>query len=113
MLAMSRDPIRQAYEERIADSLPQEIILFACDEGETAMDSVDGGKYSQHLLYAVQTALENLDSPFISVDYAHRKAASMMRREDRFLQQQQHPQILQTRCLPHQRLPLAINTYVW
>lgn len=113
ILSMSRDPIRQAYENQIQDCIPQEIILFACDEDEKAMETSEGGQYLQHLLYAVQLALEDSDSPFVSVDYAHRRAAALMRRANRFLPQCPHPQILQPRCLPHHRLPLAINPYFW
>jgi len=113
ILSMSRNPIRQAYENQIQNCRPQEVILFSCNEGEKAMDTNEGGQYLQHLLYAVQLTLEDSDSPFVSVDYAHRRAVSLMRRENRFLLQHQHPQILQSRCLPHQRLPLAINPNVW
>jgi len=111
MLSMSRDPIRQTYEDRIENSAPQEVILFACDEGEKAMGTDDGGEYSQHLLYATHMILAHSDSPFVSVSKAHYKAVSLMTRENPFTRQ--HPQILQTRCLPYQRLPLAVNPYYW
>ena len=106
MLSMSRDPVRQAYEEQIRDSIPQEIILYACDEGEKAEDSDDGGVYSQFLLHAAQMLPVDSHSPFVTVSEAHHKAVSMIQR-DPF--GNQHPQILQPRCLPHRRLPLAVN----
>ena len=105
MLSMSHDPIRQAYEERIRDSIPQEVILFACDEGERAFDSPDGGEYSQYLLAAAQMATRSR-SPFISVSDAHYKAVSMMRQDFSLMQ---HPQILQPHCATHRQLPFAVN----
>ena len=112
MLSMSRDPIRQAYEDRIMAASPQEIILFACEEGEPAgEDPEDGGAYSYYLLRAVRMVATNSHSPFVSVSRAHRKAASLMRRDPSVYQ---HPQILQS-CYTdqHQRLPLAINPNLW
>jgi len=110
MLSMSHDPIRQAYEERIEDAIPQEVILFACDEGENAIDTDEGGEYSRCLLNATME-LTNLISPFVNVSRAHHKAVSLLRREDPRMRQ--HPQILQPRCLQRQCLPWAINPHCW
>ena len=107
MLSLSRDPIRQAYEERIGDSLPQEVILYACDEGEPAFDSDEGGEYLRHLLNAAQMVSTPSCSPFVSVGQAHYKAVSMMREDDPTMIQ--HPQILQPRCAAERQLPLAVD----
>jgi len=106
--SMSRDPIRKAYEECIEKAMPQEVILFACNEGETSTDTVDENtrSYSQHLLDATQEALAGTRSPFISVNRAHSWAAALMR-ENPFVRQR--PQI-QCSCRPrHLRLPWAVN----
>ena len=107
-LSMSRDPIRKAYEKCIADAMPQEIILFACDGGEIAKDTIDENirSYSQHILDATPMALADTRSPFISVNRAHSRAAALMRKNP-FVQQR--PQI-QKSCSPyHLRLPWAVN----
>lgn len=106
-LSMSRDPIRQVYENRIQYSSPQEIILFACDESEKSTDTPSGGEYSQSLLRAIEMTLADAYSQFVSVSRAHYKAVSLMRQDNSI--RRQHPQILQSRCLPNRRLPLAIN----
>jgi len=90
--------------------MPQEVILFACDEGEKAFDSHDGDEYSRHLLYAAQTATRSA-SPFVSVSETHYKAVSMMRQDDPSMIQ--HPQILQPRCAVRRQLPLAVNPRYW
>jgi hypothetical protein len=103
---LSRDSIRQAYEERILDSIPQVVVLFACDEGESAKDSRMGGISAQYLLDAPETVLTKSSLPFITVGKAHRKAVSLMKRDTSV---DQNPQILQPLCGSHRRLPFAIN----
>ena len=107
MLSMSRNRIRQAYEDRIEASTPQEVILYACDTGEAAKDSLS---YSLFLLRATQLALVHSSSQFVSVNQAHNKAVSLMQATS---QTQQHPQIQQSRCSIHRRLPWAINPCLW
>ena len=110
MLSMSRDPIRQAYEDRIRDCPPQKIILFACDTDEKAKGSSDGGRYSSYLLQAAHMTLIDSHSPFASVNRVHRAVVSMMQEKPHILQ---HPQIYQSRCPINRRLPLAVNTKLW
>ena len=109
-LSISCDTIRQAYECRIEDSAPQEVILFACDEGEPANDTPAGATYAQYLLDATQNILTYSSSPFVDVSRAHQKAASLMRQDPAV---DQHPQILQSHCPPGRRLPLAVNPKFW
>ena len=108
MLSMRRDPVRKAYEDQIWYSAPQEVILFACDEGELAWGTCAGGYYLQHLLFVAKMALA--DYLFVSVSHAHRKAVSLMKTDPHL---RQHPQIRQTPCLPKRRLPLAVNSSYW
>ena len=110
MLSLSRNPIQKAYEERILDSIPQKIVLQACDEGEPAMDSRMGGIYAQYLLDATQIALDKSHSPFITVGSAHRRAVSLMRQDPDV---DQHPRIQQPLCGLYRRLPFAINPNFW
>ena len=107
MLSMSRDPIRKAYEEQIQDSIPQEIMLFACDEGEIAAETYEGGRYVQSLLDATQKILDDSKSPFVNVSSVHYRAASLMQRKPSLFRQR--PQIIQSPCPRSQRLPWAVN----
>lgn len=109
-LSMFRDPIRQAYEDRIQAACPQEIILFAADQGELTWGTRKGGEYSSYLLAATRTALIDSNSPFISVNHAHNEAVSLMQTH---FYTRQHPQIQQTRCPINRRLPWAVNPNLW
>ena len=107
-LSMSRDPVRQAYEERIEECAPQEIILFACAEGETAKDTVDENirSYSQHLLDATRMILDEARSPFVRVSQSHARARGLIWKNPLL---QQRPRIIQPNLPIHQRLPFAVN----
>jgi hypothetical protein len=110
--SMFRDPIRRAYEARIRVALPQEVFLFACDEGEAAKDTADGFySYSQYLLHAAQTAATDSNSPFVTVSEAHDLAVSMMREDDPSTIR--HPQIYSRVIPPRRELPLAVNVGWW
>ena len=112
-LSLSRDSIRQAYEELIQFAAPQEVILFSCNDSETSVDTREGGtcSYSQCLLNAIQIALTNPLLRFVSVGRAHYKAVSLIKQE--YLLYEQNPTMLQSPCSVHRRLPLAVNTRFW
>ena len=108
-LSMSRnDPVREAYEQRIAESTPQQIILFACDEGETTKDTVDEEiqSFSQYLLEATQMILDEARSPFVRVSQSHARARKLIRENPKL---KQRPRIIQPNLPIHQRLPFAVN----
>ena len=109
-LSLSHDSTRQAYEELIQFSAPQQIILFSCDDDESTWATQEGGFYSRYLLDAIEIALANPLLRFVSVGRAHYKAVSLMRQDDFLSEQQQHPTMLQSPCSVHRRLPLAVNT---
>ena len=109
MLSMPSDTIRQAYEERIEKSAPQEIVLFSCAEGETAKDTIGDGiySYSHYLLEATQMILDEARDPFVRVSQAHMRASHLIRENPKL---QQRPRIIELPKLPtDQRLPFAIN----
>ena len=108
-LSLSHDSTRQAYEELIQFSAPQQVILFSCDDDESTWATQEGGFYSRYLLDAIEIALANPRLRFVSVGRAHYKAVSLMRQDDFLSEQQQHPTMLQSPCSVHRRLPLAVN----
>ena len=111
-LSLSRDSVRQAYEELIKFAAPQEVILFSCNDNETSVDTREGWiySYSQCLLNAIQIALTNSRLRFVSVGRAHYKAVSLMKQA--YSPYEQNPTMLQSPCSVHRRLPLAVNVEV-
>ena len=107
VLSLSHNAIRQAYEEMIEFSAPQQVILLSCDDGEATWGTANGGFYSRYLLDAIEIALSDSRMRFVSVGRAHYKAVSLMRQE--CLQLGQNPTMLQSPCSIHHRLPLAVN----
>ncbi|MDR3109516.1 MAG: caspase family protein [Planctomycetaceae bacterium] len=100
------DIVREKYEERISQSVPQEVILWACNTQEAATDiSNEGGVYSQSLLRAARE-LAGGNEMFVSVSKAHEMATNYTQQRTRGLQ---NPQIYQPRCLTSQCLPFVVN----
>ena len=106
-LSLSHDSTRQAYEELIKFSAPQEVVLFFCEDEESMWATQEGGFYSRYLLDAIQIALANPLLLFVSVGRAHYKAVSLMRQECLYFEQ--NPTMFQSPCSVHRRLPLAVN----
>lgn len=61
---------RLYYETRIMQASPQQVTLYACSIGESALDTENGGLYSKNLL---QTAIE-LSDKYVLVGNAHQIA---------------------------------------
>jgi len=108
-ISLSRDPIRQAYEDKIRDSMPQEVMLFACDDGEFAWGTIVGSNFTHALFDATEMILDKSTSPFINISQVHRKAASLLRHGSYPGDTKQHPQIRQSRYATRPRLPWAVN----
>ena len=107
-LSISRNPIRRAYEKRIQDCSPEQIILYSCEDGEITSGTYDGGNYLQSLLDATHAILAESDTPFVSVAQAHHEAVALTRQDGSRLQQrpQIHPSSPSIHPYP---LPWAIN----
>ena len=93
--------IRQLYEKRIMQAIPQQLSLFACSIGETAIDTYEGGLYSKNLLKAARS----LNSESMSVGKAHETAADLTKKE----RKEQTPVAELVKCLLTQELILSIN----
>ncbi|MBR3557955.1 MAG: caspase family protein [Bacteroidales bacterium] len=65
--------IRQDYETRIMQAIPQQISLYACSIGESAYDSNDGGYYTKNLLKSTNLFVD--EQRFLTVGMAHQAGA--------------------------------------
>jgi hypothetical protein len=93
--------VRQRYEQRIMQAIPQQVRLYSCSVGETSYDTPSGGAYSKYLLAAARTVSE----PFRTVGVAHSIASGLTKKE----YTSQNPEAFLPRCLSTQELVLSIK----
>lgn len=100
--------IRQDYETRIMQAIPQQVSLYACSIGECAYDSNDGGYYTKNLLNSTNLFGDN--QRFLTVGIAHQFGASkttieVFEKENAI----QRPDAFLPKCLSSQQLIISIN----
>lgn len=94
--------IRERYEKRIMQSIPQQIYLYACEIDEYAYDTSEGGNYSKHL---IQCFL-NIENEYKLISVAHQEASKLTTNKH----PDQHPVISDLpRCLSSQQLIISIK----
>lgn len=93
--------IRDLYEKRIMQAIPQQLSLYACSIGETASDTTEGGVYSKNLLKAARS----IQTDYMTVGKAHEIATNLTKQE----RKEQNPDSKLTRCLSSQELIFSIN----
>jgi len=94
--------IRRKFENRILESIHQEVLLYACSIGEVANDTSQGGVYSKYL---IQSSIPLTKTKYRLVGSAH-QAASLLVTNDF---PKQHPDSVLPRCLSEQQLIIGIN----
>ena len=92
---------RERFERKISESLPQQIKLYSCAEGEYSHDTPKGGAYSKNLIEAAI----NDNSEFIYFGRTHVTASEKTTKEFN----DQHPEIKQPKLLTTQQLIFGIN----
>jgi hypothetical protein len=95
------DFTRQLYENRIMESIQQQVNLYACSIGEIANDTSEGGAYSKNLLKAAQS----VQYDFMTVGHAHSIAKETTQKEF----PRQNPDAILPRCFSERQLILSIN----
>lgn len=100
-----KEVVREKFERRVMEALPQQLSLYACQVGESAFDFGKGGIYTQNLLMTTKS----FTSEFLLALQAHNLAyqptvaAAALRRE------KQHPDYFAGKYLSRYQLPLALN----
>jgi Caspase domain. len=96
------------YEQRIANSIQQQICLYACSIGETAEDTSKGGVYSSNLL-DMANAITKSTSKYLLVGEAHVGAKNVVKARG----YKQNPEAILPRCMSNQQLIFSINPYIY
>ena len=100
--------IRQHYETRIKQAIPQQISLYACSIGESAHDSNNGGYYTKNLLKSTYLFVD--EQRFRTVALAHQAGAKRTTNEVYEKENAiQNPDAFLPKCLTSQQLIISIN----
>lgn len=100
--------IRPCYEERIMNAIPQQVRLYACSIGESALDDEEvGGLYTTSLLRRSLSISE--DEKYKLVGVAHEEAGRLTYLSALRKKHLQRPAAILPRCLSCQQLVIAIN----
>ncbi len=100
--------IRQDYETRIMQAIPQQISLYACSVGESAYDSNDGGYYTKNLLKSANL-FDNYQH-FLTIGSVHKTGALRTTQEVMKTEKEiQSPDAFLPKCLTSQQLIISIN----
>lgn len=100
--------IRNAYNQRIMQAIAQQICLYACSIGETAIDdSENGALYIQTLLQEARQFPREED--FRTAEKIHQYASELTFRKGLMKGHTQHPTANLPKCLTPQKLILSIN----
>lgn len=97
--------IREKYEERIMQAIPQQASLYSCSIGEGSWDTSEGGIYSVELIKAAK----NITTEFKSVGSAHVEAADKTLEISKTKGILQHPAEDLLKCMSYQELVISIN----
>lgn len=104
-----RSAIRDAYDRRMMEAYEQQVILYACKKGESAYGDNDGGFYTNNLLRQATNFLPN--NTYQTINCAHNMAAPLTTNETkRKTGKDQHPEMVDGRCISNKQLIIGIST---
>lgn len=107
--ATIRDAIRKAYDIRMMQADPQQVILYACQVGESAYGDNHGGYYTNNLIRQAREFLPNKD--FQTVNRAHNLAAPLTTDETRRKEgRDQNPDMACGRSVCDKQLIIGVST---
>lgn len=106
--ANQRSAIRDAYDCRMMEAYAQQVILYACQKGESAYGDSNGGFYTNNLIRQATNFLPY--NEFQTVNCAHNMAASHTTNETKSKTgKDQHPEIVDGRCVSNKQLIIGIS----
>lgn len=104
--------LRQIYDSRMMQAVPQIVKLYACQVGESAYGDNDGGFYTNNLIDKASDFLPNTN--FQTVVRAHNLASTLTTNETWIkVGEPQHPDIVEARCAAQNQLIIGINAGIY
>lgn len=106
--AVQRDSLRQAYDNRMMQAMPQIVKLYACQVGECAYGNNNGGFYTNNLIDSATNFLPNTD--FQTITRAHNIASPLTTQETWTKEGKwQHPDMIEARCTIQNQLIISVS----
>lgn len=103
----SVDNVRERYALRQMQAIPQQVQMYACSKGQSALDTADGGIYTSSILRAASSFGKS--DEFKTPGEVHQQASIGVTEYARSKRTEQVPEIVVPRCLMAQQLILAIK----
>lgn len=107
MALESVSTVRQRFDARILQAIPQQVRLYACSIGQASNDTPDGAIYLQNLLNAAKSLSYN--EMFKTAEQAHSEATTVTVAATANLRNKQTPEAFLPKCLTSQRLILSVR----
>ncbi|OZB42156.1 MAG: hypothetical protein B7X50_05120 [Alishewanella sp. 34-51-39] len=101
-LRESYNPVRERYDQRIMQAIPQQVQLYGCSVGQASYDTSNGAVYLNNFLAAAKAI--DTSSSSKTVGMAHAEAAELTKK-----QKDQTPDSVLPKCLTSQQLIIAIK----
>lgn len=98
----SYNPVRERYNQRIMQAIPQQVQLYGCSVGQGSYDTSNGAVYLNNFLAAAKVI--DTSSSYKTVGMAHAEAAELTMK-----QKDQTPDAVLPKCLTSQQLVISIK----
>ncbi|MDO8990099.1 MAG: caspase family protein [Sideroxyarcus sp.] len=104
----SFDPVRERYDNRIMQAIPQQVRLYACAVDQCSYDTPNGALYLNNLLTSAQTI--DTSATFKTVELAHAEAREKTVAQAKYNKDgPQTPQAYLPKCLTTQQLIISLK----
>jgi hypothetical protein len=102
-----RTSIRDKYNQRILQAIPQQSSLYSCSPGQSSYDTAKGAIYATNLIKCANT----LESDYKIVSIAHTEAAALTiaATQEKPISERQTPEAILPKCISLQQLIISIN----
>lgn len=105
------ESLREKYNNRIMQAIPQQISLYSCAIGEVSNDTAKGGLYTISLLNAAKNIPNHSEYKLVGDVHVEAAKSTIIATKDYPNDRQQHPEGLLPKCLSTQQLILTINPH--
>ena len=105
------ESLKEKYNQRIMQAIPQQISLYSCAIGEGSNDTAKGGLYTIALLNSAASFSSSTEYKLVGNTHSEAAEATTNSTRQYPRDRQQHPEAVLPRCLSAQQLIFSINPH--